>query len=122
MTTKLFVGSLPYSVGDETLQNLFESIGQVVSAKVIVDRYSGQSKGIGFVEMSSAEEAQEAIEKLNGQAFEGRRIVVSEARPQEPRERRPGGNGGYGGHRDGGRDGGRRRFDDGPRFSKRRDE
>lgn len=101
MSTKLFVGSLAYTVNDDELAEVFAEAGTVESAKVIVDRDTQRSKGFGFVEMSSEEEAKSAIEKLNGKEVSGRAIVVNEARPQENRERRPfngGGNGGgYGG-------------------------
>lgn len=85
MEAKLYVGNLPYSVTDEQLAELFAQAGEVVSATVITDRDSGRSKGFGFVEMSSEEEAQGAIDTLNGQEFEGRTIVVSKARPKQPR-------------------------------------
>jgi len=97
MATKLFVGSLSYSVNDDQLQQAFAAVGTVVSAKVIIDRETGRSKGFGFVEMSTEEEAQKAVKELNGQEIEGRAIVVSEARPQENRERRPFNGGGNGG-------------------------
>lgn len=108
MGTKLYVGSLPYSTTDSELQELFAPHGNVVSASIINDRYSGQSKGFGFVEMSSEEEAQKAIEALNGQALGGREIVVNEARPQEKRSGGfgGGGGGGFGGNRRGGGGGG----------------
>ena len=94
MGKKLYVGNLPYSVTDDSLLNLFSQCGHVESAKVIMDRVTGRSKGFGFVEMGSDSEAAEAISKLNGNAFEGRPMTVSEARPQAPRE---GGGGGGGG-------------------------
>ncbi|HKU18037.1 MAG TPA: RNA-binding protein [Candidatus Saccharimonadales bacterium] len=102
MATKLFVGSLSYGVDDNQLRDAFAAAGTVVSAKVIVDRETGRSKGFGFVEMSSDEEAQNAIKMLDGKEIDGRAVAVSEARPQENRERRPmGGNrgdrGGFGG-------------------------
>jgi RNA recognition motif-containing protein len=100
MATKLFVGGLAYSVNDDQLRDLFAGVGTVVSAQVIVDKYSNQSKGFGFVEMSSEEEAKKAIDELNGKDFEGRSIAVNEARPQERREPRSFGGGGGGGHRD----------------------
>lgn len=86
MGTKLYVGNLPYSITEDSLQQHFAQFGSVVSARVIMDKLSGRSKGFGFVEMSSAQEAEQAIGTLNGTDFEGRNIVVSEARPQEPRE------------------------------------
>lgn len=103
MATKLFVGSLSYGVDDNQLRDAFAAAGTVVSAKVIVDRETGRSKGFGFVEMSSDEEAQNAIKMLDGKELDGRPIAVSEARPQENRERRPfhGGNQGRGGDRGG---------------------
>jgi RNA recognition motif-containing protein len=85
MATKLFVGSLPYSTTDDSLADFFAAAGTVVSAKVIIDRETGRSKGFGFVEMSSEDEAKAAIDKLNGSEMEGRSIVVNEARPQERR-------------------------------------
>jgi RNA recognition motif-containing protein len=109
MAMKLFVGSLSYNVTSDQLEEVFAAIGTVVSADVIVDRYSNQSKGFGFVEMSTDDEAKKAIAELNGKEVDGRPIVVNEARPQENRGPRPGGGGGFGGggHRDGGRGGDR---------------
>ena len=80
MGTKLFVGSLPWSINDEALKNAFEAHGKVVSAKVITDRQSGRSKGYGFVEMAEESDASNAIQALNGKDFNGRNIVVSEAK------------------------------------------
>lgn len=94
MGNKLYVGNLAYSVRDESLQEAFSQFGTVISAKVMMDRETGRSKGFGFVEMSTDEEAQAAINGMNGQALEGRAIVVNVARP---REDRPGGGGGFGG-------------------------
>lgn len=95
MATKLFVGSLPYSVDDAQLADLFASCGTVVSAKVILDRdQNNRSKGFGFVEMSTEEEAKKAIDTVNGKEVDGRTVTVSEARPQTDRGPRPGGNGG----------------------------
>jgi RNA recognition motif-containing protein len=91
---KLYVGNLAYSVRDESLHQAFSQFGTVTSAKVMMDRDTGRSKGFGFVEMGSDAEAQSAINGMNGQALEGRAIVVNEARP---REERPGGYGGGGG-------------------------
>jgi len=91
---KLYVGNLAYSVRDDSLQQAFSQFGTVTSAKVMMDRDTGRSKGFGFVEMGSDAEAQSAINGMNGQALEGRAIVVNEARP---REDRPGGFGGGGG-------------------------
>jgi RNA recognition motif-containing protein len=95
--TKLYVGSLPYSTTEQQLSELFSAHGTVTSAKVITDRYTGQSRGFGFVEMSTGEEAQKAIAALNGAALGGRTLVVNEARPQE---KRPYGGGGGGDQRD----------------------
>ena len=89
MSTKLVVGSLSYSVNDDQLKDAFAACGTVVSAKVIMDRETGRSKGFGFVEMGSEEEAKAAIDQMNGKEIEGRAVAVSEARPQENRERRP---------------------------------
>jgi RNA recognition motif-containing protein len=100
---KLYVGNLAYSVRDESLQQAFSQFGTVTSAKVMMDRETGRSKGFGFVEMGSDAEAQAAINGMNGQALEGRAVVVNEARP---REDRPGGFGGGGGGRSGGGGGG----------------
>ena len=100
MGNKLYVGNLAYSVRDESLQEAFGQFGTVTSAKVMMDRETGRSKGFGFVEMGSDAEAQAAINAMNGQALDGRPLVVNEARP---REERPGGFGGGGG---GGRSGG----------------
>jgi RNA recognition motif-containing protein len=86
---KLFVGGLPYTTTEETLKAHFEQIGTVVSVKIIIDKETGNSKGFGFVEMSSPEAVTEAIEKLNDTEVDGRKIRVSEARPQEKREFRP---------------------------------
>ena len=110
MGNKLYVGNLAYSVRDESLQQAFSQYGSVTSAKVMMDRETGRSKGFGFVEMGTDAEAQAAINGMNGQALEGRAIVVNEARP---REERPGGfrsggggGGGYGGGGGGGYGGG----------------
>ncbi|MDZ4663048.1 MAG: RNA-binding protein [Pseudomonadota bacterium] len=91
MGKKLYVGNLSYSLDSEGLQNLFTQYGNVESANVITDRDSGRSKGFGFVEMSTDEEANAAIEKLNGSEIEGRKVTVSEAKPQAPRTNRAGG-------------------------------
>ena len=88
MSKKLFVGNLPFSVTDQELSDLFSKTGTVVSAAVIVDKYNNRSKGFGFVEMSTEEEAQKTIDTLNGQDVEGRNITVSEARPLEDRPKR----------------------------------
>lgn len=100
MAKKLYVGGLPYSTTDDALKEAFAQAGTVESATVIVDKMSGRSKGFGFVEMSSDEEAQAAIEMFNGKDFEGRTITVNEARPMEARPPRRdfnrGGSGGRG--------------------------
>ena len=96
MGAKLYVGNLPYNVTEERLQQHFAQHGSVISARIITDKFSGRSKGFGFVEMSSDAEAERAISALNGTDFEGRNIVVSEARPQASREPRPGGSGAFG--------------------------
>jgi cold-inducible RNA-binding protein len=98
MGNKLYVGNLSYNVRDDDLQQAFAQYGTVSSAKVMMDRDTGRSKGFGFVEMGSDPEAQAAINGMNGQALDGRAIVVNEARP---REERPGGFGGGGGSRGG---------------------
>ncbi len=95
MSTKLYVGNLPYSANDQTLTDTFSQCGTVTSAKVIMDRDSGRSKGFAFVEMSSPEEAQESVNRFNGADLDGRAMKVSEAKPQEPRDNRGGGGGGY---------------------------
>ena len=92
MANKLFIGSLPYSVSEAELQEHFSQAGSVLSVKIITDRYSGQSKGFGFVEMSTSQEAQEAIQKLNNSTLSGRTIIVSEAKPEVRREDRSFGN------------------------------
>lgn len=99
MGNKLYVGNLAYSVRDDSLQQAFAQFGTVTSAKVMMDRETGRSKGFGFVEMGSDAEAQAAINGMNGQPLEGRAIVVNEARPREDRPGgfRSGGGGGYGG-------------------------
>ena len=103
MGKKLYVGNLAYSMSDSELQQLFEAHGTVTSAQIIQDRDTGRSKGFGFVEMASDDEAQAAITALNGQEIQGRPLTVNEARPRE--ERGPGG-GGRGGRRGGGGGGG----------------
>ncbi|MDQ5972267.1 MAG: hypothetical protein QG553_426 [Patescibacteria group bacterium] len=87
MATKLFVGSLSWGVTDDQLKDFFSAAGTVVSAKVITDRDTNRSKGFGFVEMSSDEEAKKAVDQLNNQELDGRAINVSEARPREERPR-----------------------------------
>lgn len=91
MSTKLFVGSLAWATNEGTLREAFEKAGTVVSAKIPTERDSGRSRGFGFVEMASEEEAQAAIEMWNGKELDGRNIVVNEARPQESRPARSGG-------------------------------
>jgi len=87
MATKLFVGSLAWATTDDSLKEFFSAVGTVVSASVIMDRETNRSKGFGFVEMSSDEEAKKAVEELNGKDLDGRAIVVNEARPREERPR-----------------------------------
>jgi len=101
MGNKLYVGNLPYTVRDEDLQQAFSAYGSVNSAKVMMERDTGRSKGFGFVEMGSDAEAQAAVEGMNGQSLGGRSLVVNEARPMEARPPRTGG-GGFGGPRGGG--------------------
>jgi cold-inducible RNA-binding protein len=101
MGNKLYVGNLPYSFRDGELEQAFSQFGTVTSAKVMMERDTGRSKGFGFVEMGSPAEAQAAIEGLNGQQHGGRALVVNEARPMEPRSG-GGGGGGYGGGGGGG--------------------
>lgn len=91
MATRLFVGNLSWDTTDDSLKTFFGPAGTVVSATVIKDKYSGRSKGFGFVEMSSEDEAKAAVEKLNGQNLDGREVVVNEARPQVPRDNYGGG-------------------------------
>jgi cold-inducible RNA-binding protein len=111
MENKLYVGNLPYSATEQVLHETFAECGTVRSAKIIMDRESGRSKGFGFVEMETAEQAQAAISKYNGMAWEGRAMNVTIAKPMQPREGgggggRGGGGGGRGGFGGGGRDGG----------------
>ena len=106
MGNKLYVGNLPYSVRDNDLEQAFSAFGAVTSAKVMMERDTGRSKGFGFVEMGSDAEAQAAINGMNGQPLGGRSIVVNEARPMEPRPPRTGGFGGGGGRSGGGYGGG----------------
>lgn len=98
---KLYVGNLPWSISDDQLQQMFAQAGQVLSAQVIIDRFSGRSKGFGFVEMATAEEAQAAIAQFNDTEMEGRKLVVNEARPKAPRSDFGGDRGGFGGSRGG---------------------
>lgn len=112
MESKLYVGNLPYGTRDNDLQELFSKAGTVVSANVITDRESGRSKGFAFVEMSSPEEAEKAIQMLNGYSLDGRDLRVSIARPREERPRGFGGGNRSGGGRDrrDGGGGGQRRY------------
>lgn len=103
MGKKLYVGNLPFSATDQVLVDSFSQCGKVESAKVIIDRDSGRSKGFGFVEMSTDAEAADAIAKFNGADYEGRPLTVNEAKPMAPRDNRGGGGGGGG---RGGRPGG----------------
>jgi RNA recognition motif-containing protein len=112
MASKLYVGGLSYSTTTEGLREFFTQCGTVESATVITDKFSGQSKGFGFVEMSTTEEAQQAIAQLNGRELDGRRLIVNTANPQGARTGggRPGGGrpgGGFGDRRGGGFGGGR---------------
>lgn len=110
MGNKLYVGNLPYQVRDNDLEQAFGQFGSVTSAKVMMERDTGRSKGFGFVEMGSDAEAQAAINGMHGQPLGGRAIVVNEARPMEPRPPRSGGGGfggGFGGGGGGGYGGGR---------------
>ncbi|MDO8561582.1 MAG: RNA-binding protein [bacterium] len=110
MAKKLYVGGLPYSTTDGELKDAFGQAGSVASAVIIMDKMSGRSKGFGFVEMSSDEEAQKAIEMMNGKDFGGRTLTVNEARPMEERPRRDfrgGGSNDRGGYAGGDRNGGR---------------
>ena len=128
MGNKLYVGNLPYQVRDSDLEQAFNQFGSVTSAKVMMERETGRSKGFGFVEMGSDAEAQAAINGMNGQPLGGRSVVVNEARPMEQRPRTGGfggggggggrreGGGGYGGRSGGGQDGGfRSPYGAGPR-------
>ena len=102
MGKRLYVGNLPYGVSDSDLQNLFQQHGTVQSAQVIMDRDTGRSKGFGFVEMGSDQEAQAAIAGLNGKEVDGRTLTVNEARPKTEGGGRGGGGGGRGGYGGGG--------------------
>lgn len=103
MATKLFVGSLAWATTDDSLRDLFSTVGTVESASVIFDRETNRSKGFGFVEMATEEEARAAVDQLNGKDLDGRAIIVNEARPREDRPRSFGG-----GNRDGGQRSGNR--------------
>jgi len=112
MAKRIYVGGLPYSATEEDLENLFSSIGAVKDATIITDRYTGQAKGFGFIEMDNDEEADAAINALNGTQMGGRTLTVNEAKPREDRPRTGGGGsyggggGGYSGGGGGGRTGG----------------
>jgi len=103
MSTKLYVGNLPYSLTAEDLKTLFASYGDIEEAVVITDKFSGRSKGFGFVTLVDAEMAKKAIEELNGKEVDGRNIVVNESRPREEGDRGNFKRGGFGGNRGGGR-------------------
>lgn len=95
MAKKLFVGNLPYATNDQSLNEMFSSFGTVGSANIITDKFTGRSRGFGFVEFEDDSEADKAIEEMNGKEIEGRAIVVNEARPREDRPQNGGGRGGY---------------------------
>lgn len=101
MAKKMYVGNLPYSFTDEDLRQLFEQHGNIASAQVVMDRETGRSKGFGFVEMSTDQEAESAIAQLNGHSLNGRPLTVNEARPKTNDSRGGGGGGGGGGYRGG---------------------
>ena len=105
MGKKLYVGNLPFAATDQILHDTFSQCGTVESAKIIIDRDSGRSKGFGFVEMSTEAEAADAINKFNGADYDGRPMTVNEAKPMVPREGGGGGRGGFGGGGGGGRGG-----------------
>lgn len=113
MATKLYVGNLSYQTTDQQLHELFTEAGNVSSAQVVTDRYTGQSRGFGFVEMSTEDDAQNAIATINGRSIGGRALVVNESRPKEDRPRTGGGGPRGGGFRD--REGGGFREDRGSR-------
>ena len=96
---RIYVGNLPYSVTDEDLRETFSEFGELASAEVVKDKFSGQSKGFGFVDMPDNADADEAIKALNDQPMKGRKLTVNEARPRADRPRRGGGGGGGGGYR-----------------------
>ncbi len=106
----IYVGNLSYSATENSMKDLFEGYGTVTTAKIVTDKFTGSSRGFGFIEMPNADEAQRAIDELNGKDFDGRKIVVNESRPRETTgrdNRAPRREGGYSNSRDGGRDGGR---------------
>ncbi len=100
MSVKLFVGNLPFNTTPAELESLFGQVGAVASVNIITDKFTGRSRGFGFVEMSNNDEAQNAIERFNGHEMQGRALTVNEAKPQEPRS--GGGRGGFGGGGGGG--------------------
>ena len=110
MGSKIYVGGLPYSTTEQQLTDLFAAHGSVASARIITDKFTGQSRGFGFVEMSGDSEAQAAITALNGSQMDGRPLTVNEAKPQEPRTGGGGGGSRFGGGGGGGDRGGRGRF------------
>jgi RNA recognition motif-containing protein len=93
MNKKLYVGSLPFSTTEEELHELFSAYGAIASVRIVTDKFTGMSKGFGFVEMENADDAKKAIEGLNGKALNGRTLIVNEARPEQPRAARMGGGG-----------------------------
>ena len=97
MGNKLYVGNIPFQASEEELTEFFSTVGEVQSVKIIIDMQTGHSRGFGFIEMASEEEAQKAIADLNGKTFNDKTLVINEARPQKPREKRDfgGGQGGY---------------------------
>jgi RNA recognition motif-containing protein len=99
---KLYVGSLPYSTTEDELRGLFESFGPIESVRIITDKFTGMSKGFGFVEMENADDAQKAVEGMNGKQLNGRTLIVNEARPEQRRDRSFSGGEGGGGNRGGG--------------------
>jgi len=101
---RIYVGGLPYSATDSELESLFSASGTVTSVSIVTDRYTGQAKGFGFVEMSTDAEATAAINSLNGTMMGGRSLTINEAKPREERPRNGSGGGGYGGSRGGGND------------------
>src|SRR5580692_11316488 len=96
---KLYVGSLPFSTTEEELHELFSSFGPIASVRIVTDKFTGMSKGFGFVEMENGDDARKAVEGLNGKALNGRTLIVNEARPEQPRTSRPGGREDRGGDR-----------------------
>ena len=110
LNKKLYVGSLPYSVTEDELRNLFSPYGPIESVRIITDKFTGQSKGFGFVEMANGEDAKKAVEGMNGKQLNGRNLIVNEARPEQRRERSfSGGDRGGNSWGGGGDEGGRQR-------------